>query len=256
MFKKIGLGLAALMLLVISSGFAVAEESGVEFGISADFYSKYIWRGQNLNDDYAFQPGVSASFAGFTAAVWGSLDMTDYGDNSGEFTEIDYSLDYTADMPGIEGLSYYLGVINYHFPSIVGDTTEVYWGLALDVPLSPSVTVYHDIDQIEGTYASFAIGHDFGTVFEFAEDVGVGMDFSASLGLGDDDYNAGYWGDTENAGLNDLMLSVSFPFEIAGFSVSPSLNYVTLVDGGIASTDAYSQSSDYFFTGISLSKSF
>ncbi len=84
----------------------------------------------------------------------------------------------------------------------------------------------------------------------------VGMDFSASLGLGDSDYNAGYWGDTENAGLNDLTLSISFPFEIAGFSVSPSLNFVTLVDGGIGSTDAYAQSSDYFFTGISFSKSF
>ena len=34
------------------------DESAIEFGITADFYSKYIWRGQNLNDDYIFQPSI------------------------------------------------------------------------------------------------------------------------------------------------------------------------------------------------------
>jgi hypothetical protein len=257
MLRKIGLRLVVLASMVVSCGVVVAEQAdGIEFGISSDFYSKYIWRGQNLNDDYVFQPGITASYAGFTAGVWGNLDMTSYGDNSGEFTEVDYSIDYSGDVPGVKGVSYAVGLINYHFPSASGDTTEVYWGLAFDLPLSPSVSVYHDIDQIEGTYASFAIGHDFGTIAELAEGMPVGMDFSAALGLGDKDYNAGYWDAGEDAGLNDLMLSVSFPFEFAGFSVSPSLNYVTIVDGGIRSTDAYDTSSDYFFTGISLSKSF
>lgn len=254
MFKKFGL--AILVLTAISSGVVLAEETGgIEFEASADFVSKYIWRGQNLNDDYAFQPGVSASYAGFTAGAWGSLDMTDISDNSGEFTEVDYSLDYSGEVPGVEGVSYSVGIINYHFPSVVGDTTELYWGLALDMPLSPSVTVYHDIDQADGTYASFGIGHDFGTIADLGGGIEVGMDFSAALGIGDEDYNNFYWGTTDG-GLNDLALSVSFPFEVAGFTVAPSLNYVTLVDGGIRDTDSYAQSSDYFYTGISLSKSF
>lgn len=256
MLKKHRLVLAALTLMIISGGVAFAEESsGIDFEITADFYSKYIWRGQNLNDDYAFQPGISASFAGLTAGIWGSLDMTDFGGNSGEFTEVDYYLDYSGDVPGVEGVGFSVGVINYHFPSVVGDTTELYWGFAFDLPLSPSFTVYHDIDVIDGTYASFAIGHEFGTVVELAEGVPVGMDFTATLGLGDKDYNVGYWGTTDS-GLNDLAVSLSFPFEVCGFSVSPSLNYVTLVDGGIRAADSYAQSSDYFFTGISLSKSF
>ncbi|MCF7955266.1 MAG: hypothetical protein K9M75_05655 [Phycisphaerae bacterium] len=254
MFKKFGL--TGLVLMIISSGVVSAEEAdGIDFGISADFVSKYIWRGQNLNDDYAFQPGVTASYAGFTAGAWGSLDMTDISGNSGEFTEIDYSLDYSGEIEGMEGLSYSVGIINYHFPGLVGDTTEVYWGLALDMPLSPSVTVYHDIDQADGTYASFGIEHSFGTIADLGGGVEVGMDFSASLGLGDEDYNNFYWGTTDG-GLNDLALSMSFPFEIAGFTVAPSINYVTLVDGGIRATDSFAQSSDYFFTGFSLSKSF
>lgn len=252
MFKNFGL--AVLALVVIGSGAVLAEDGDLGFDLGADFYSKYIWRGINVNDDYVFQPSVNVTYESFTVGVWGNLDFTDYAGEQGEFSEIDYYVDYTCPMPGLEGVSLSVGVINYHFPSLVGDTTEVYWGLAFDMPLSPSVTVYHDIDEIDGTYVSFAVGHDFGTIAKLTEDMPLGMDFSASLGYGDTDYNKGYWASTENSGLNDLMLSVSFPFEVSGVSVSPSLNYVSIMDGGIRSVD--SAASDYFFTGISLSKSF
>lgn len=252
MLKKFGL--AALVLMAISSGVAIAEETGsIDFEASVDFVSKYIWRGINTNDDYAFQPNLSASYSGMTAGVWGSLDLTDFSGNSGEFTELNYYLDYTAEVPGANGINFSVGLINYHFPSAAGDTTEIYWGLAFDMPLSPSVTVYHDIGAIDGTYASFAIGHEFGTIAELSESVEVGMDFSASLGLGDADYNTGYWG-TEDTALNDLVLSISFPFELGGFSLAPSLSYISVVDGGLR--DADGDSSDYFVTGFSLSKSF
>ena len=254
MFKRFRSGLAVLTLIVVCSSVAIAEEaSKIEFEVTADFYSKYIWRGINVNDDYVFQPGISATYKGLTAGVWGNLDLTDYLGEEGEFSEVDYYLDYSAEVPGIDGVSYSVGLINYHFPSLVGDTTEVYWGLAFDLPLSPMFTVYHDIDEIDGTYASFAVGHEFGTVADLGGGVEVGMDFGASLGLGDSDYNTDYWG-TKDAALNDLALSVSFPFKVAGFSVSPSLNYVSIMDGGLRSADG--ASSDYFFTGISLSKSF
>ena len=252
MFKKISL--AVLLLTVVSGSAVFGEESNeLSFELGADFYSKYIWRGIVVTDDYAFQPSINVSYGGLTAGVWGNVDMTSYTGNSGEFTEVDYTLDYSGQMPGLEKVSYSVGLINYHFPSVVGDTTEIYWGLGLDIPLSPSVTVYHDIDEIDGTYASFAIGHDFGTIAELAEDMPVGMDFSASVGIGDSDYNNGYWG-TDDTAANDLLLSVSFPFELAGFTVSPSLNYISIMDGGIR--DADGDSSDYFVTGISLSMSF
>ena len=56
--------------------------------------------------------------------------------------------------------------------------------------------------------------------------------------------------------LNDLAISVSFPTEIAGWTLAPSLNYVTLVSDSIRASDSFSSESDYFFVGISLSKSF
>ena len=247
-------GLVVVLMLIGSGSAAFAEES-VGVDLSADFMSKYIWRGQNLNDDYAFQPGAAVSYAGFTAAVWGSLDLTDIGDNKYGFTEVDYSLDYSTAVPGIDWLGFSAGVINYHFPGVVGDTTEVYWGFAADLPLSPSFTVYHDIDEVDGTYISFGLGHSIDQIAELAPGVPVGMEIGASLGWGDSDYNAAYWGIDESK-LNDLTLSVAFPIEIGGWTLAPSINYVTLLSDEIRATDSYARGSDYFFTGLSLSTSF
>ncbi len=246
--------LVTALVLTALSGLSFAEES-IEFGVSADFYSKYIWRGQNLNEDYAFQPGASISYGGLTAAVWGSLDMTDISGNEGEFTEVDYSLDYSTDVPGIEGLGFSVGIINYHFPSVVGDTTELYWGFSADLPLSPSITFYHDIDEVDGTYISLGIGHSIDRIAELTPEIPIGLEIGASLGWGDSDYNAAYWG-VDGSKLNDLTLSIAFPMEIAGWTFAPSINYATLVSDDIRASDSYARGSDYFFTGLSLSKSF
>lgn len=225
------------------------------FEITADYLGKYIWRGQNLNDDPVFQPGVSMTIGGLTGAVWASQDTTTINGQNGEFTEWDYSLDYSGDVPIIEGVGYSLGVINYHFPSVVGDTTEVYWGLNFDLPLSPSFTLYHDIDVIDGTYAEFGLGHSIEKIAELGPEIPIGMDIGASLGWGSASYNKGYWS-TDESKLNDLALSVSFPFEIGGWTVSPSLNYVTLLDSRLRDTDTFSEESEYFFVGISAAKGF
>lgn len=248
---------AMLLSILITATLAqpVRAEQAVGLELTADFYSKYIWRGQNLNDDYAFQPGAAITFGGLTAAVWGSLDLTNYSGNSGEFTEVDYSLDYSGDVPGIDGLSFLVGVIHYHFPSIAGDTTELYWGFALDAPLNPSVTVYHDIDEIDGTYISFGLSHSIDRIIELTPNMPVGLEIGASLGIGSSDYNKGYWG-VSGIRANDLAFSIAFPMEIAGWTFAPSINYVTLVSDGLRKSDAYAKSSDYFFTGLSLSKSF
>ena len=89
----------------------------------------------------------------------------------------------------------------------------------------------------------------------------IGMDVGVSLGWGSASYNKAYWGSTINSSrLNDLAVSVAFPIEIGGWTVSPSLNYVTLVNSDIRRTDAFANggntASDYFYAGIGISKSF
>ncbi len=238
-------------LFVSSPSWAV---DGVDFEVTADFYSKYVWRGQLINDDFVFQPGISMTFDKFTAGIWGSLDMTDYNGESGEFIEYDYYLDYTTTIA--EGVDLSLGVIHYYFPGADG-TTELYWGLAFDLPLSPSVTLYHDIDEVKGTYVSVGVEHSVETIGELCPGIPVGMEISASLGWGSDAYNSAYWGaPATGPGLNDLTVGVAFPMAFGGWTVSPSMTYVTLLDSDVRNSDAYDTASDYFFTGISLSTSF
>ena len=235
---------------------AVIAEDKIDFEITADYFGKYIWRGQNLSDDPVFQTGISAGYKGLTAAIWGNLELTNINGNSGDFSEVDYSLDYSSTIPGMEGIGYSVGVIYYDFPgTTVKDTTEIYWGLNFDLPLSPSVTVYHDVDEAEGSYILLAFGHSLEKVAELGPDLPVGMEIGASLGWGSSSYNKYYWG-TDQSKLNDLAFSVSFPIEIAGWTVAPSLNYITLLSDDIRDTDAYGTDSDFFFAGISLSKSF
>ena len=86
------------------------------------------------------------------------------------------------------------------------------------------------------------------------------MDLSASIGWANSKYNKVYWGTKPNGGsiggaANDLVLTLALPFELAGFDVTASLNYVTLVDEDIRSTDAYGKN-DMLFAGIGFAKQF
>ncbi len=264
--KRLRCSVIGLIVLFLGNSVVFAENE-LELELTFDYFGKYIWRGQNLSDDPVFQPGASLGWNGFTLGWWGNINTTKINDLGGKFTEHDWSLDYSGDLPFdlpfVEDVGYSVGVINYYFPTLddAGETTEVYWGLNFDLPLSPSFTIYHDVDEIKGTYASFGIGHSIEKIAELTPDIPIGMDIGASLGWGSRSYNNGYWGDTVNSDeFNDLALSLSFPFEIAGWSIAPSLNYVTLVNSSIRKTDAYAsggnKASDYFFMGIGIAKSF
>lgn len=235
---------------------AVQAEDELEFEFTADLFGKYVWRGQNLSDDPVFQAGLSVGYKGLTVATWGNLDLTDINGNREDFSELDHSIDYSGRIPGVEGVGFSIGAIYYDFPgTMVKDTTELYWGLNLSAPLDPSVTFYHDVDEADGTYISFGLGHSVERIFELGPAIPVGVELGASLGWGDGAYNKYYWG-LSSGRVNDLTLSASFPFELAGWTVVPSLNYVMLLDSGIRRTDAYRTESDYFFAGIGFVKEF
>ncbi|MHC4759491.1 MAG: hypothetical protein ACYTE8_12615 [Planctomycetota bacterium] len=251
--KKMALVLIGVVLCGSFSAFA-QEELGID--LNFDFYSKYIWRGQNLVDGWVFQPSTSLSYKGFTGLVWGNLDMTNDNRDSCEFTEVDLSLDYTGKCPGIDILNYSLGFIYYDFPDPGGvdDTWELYWGLALDVLLNPSVTVYHDVDEADGgAYVSTGVSHSFVNVIELSPDMPVGVDLSASWGWGNSSYNKAYWG-VNDSKSQDMALSAAFPIGLGNWTLAPSINYVTLMNDDIRSANL--KDSHNLFGGVSLSRSF
>lgn len=265
--KKLAIRILAVVMVLSINGVVLSEEAqlptlkegpALTTSLSAAFNSKYVWRGQLLNDDFVFQPSVGLGYGGLSASLWGNLDMTDYHDNSGEFTEYDWTVGYADTVPGVDFLKYSVGAIYYYFPSVGNDadTVELYAGLGLDMPLSPTVTVYRDVDEIDGTYVAFSISHSVEKLFELSPEIPVGMTAMASLGWGNEAYNKGYWGGLAESSLQDLTLSVGFPMPVYGWTLTPSVNYVTLMDSDVRESDVYGKSSDYFFTGISMSASF
>jgi len=253
--KQIKCTMMVMCLAMLMSNRTLKAEDEVSIGASADLFSKYVWRGQNLVDDWVLQPGASIGYKDLTASVWGNLDLTDENGYKSEFSEVDLALDYSGQVAGSDILSYSVGVIYYDFPaSGVDDTWEIYWGFGLDVPASPSVTVYHDVDEADGTYISLGIGHSFENVIELGSGSGLGVDLGASIGWGSGGYNELYWGSHKSA-MNDLVLSAAFPFEVAGFTVTPSVNYVTLMSDEIRSPNTYG-SNDTWYAGVGFSKEF
>lgn len=261
--KEIKYILVVLCLATFAGNNTLKAEDDVSIEATADLFSKYIWRGQNLVDDWVLQPGASVSYKDLTASFWGNLDLTDENGYNGEFSEIDLTLDYSGQFPGIDIMGYSIGMINYDFPVKGGadDTTELYAGLSLDVPASPSVTFYRDVDEAEdGTYISVGVGHSFENVFELCPDTPVGVDIGATLGWGNTAYNKFYWGATPDGStiggeMNDLVLSIGLPFELAGLSFTASASYITLVGDDIRKTDAYGDD-DMFVAGIGFSTEF
>ena len=233
------------------------DGNNISFTFTSDFYSKYLSRGQLINNRPVFQPSIGANYKGWTANVWGNVDLTDYCNNSGEFTEYDLTLDYSNKFSEDSKIDYSIGTIHYHFPSFSDtDTTEIYWGFNFDLPLSPAIKVYHGLGNENGTYVNASIGHTYEKVMTFTDKCYCNLQWGASLGWGNGTYNKDYWG-VDGSHLNDLAFTLGLPICFPGrWTVKPSINYVTLADGAIRSSDLYAKSSDYLFTGVNISKSF
>ena len=244
--SKVALWVAVAVLGMTGAAWA---EGDVSVEVTSDFFSKYVWRGQNVTDDWSFQPGVSATYGGLTAGIWGSLDMTDENGESGEFIEYDWYLDYSGQIT--ETVGYSVGAIYYYFPG--GDpTTELYAGVSLDVVASPSLTLYYDIEEVDGMYVALGLGH----TFEEIENLPFDIDLSASLGWGDSSYNDAYWSTpTVNVGseLNDLTLTAAFPFAVGPVTVTPSVHYVALLGSDISDV---ADDDSLFYAGVGLAYGF
>ena len=142
-----------------------------------------------MSADPVFQSILSISSNGLIAGIWGSRDSTNIDGNSGDSSEMDYS----SSIADIDGMGYSVGVMYYDFPgTVTKDTTEVYWGFNFDLPLNPSITISHDIDEAEGSYVSLAFSHGIEKIAALAPDLPVGIDIGASLGWGSGSYNKYY----------------------------------------------------------------
>ncbi len=241
------------VVMVSLSGMLPCALGDEDFSLGLDltYSGKYVWRGVNVVDDHVLQPSLTAGWRGFSVNVWGNRDLTSENGSANDFTEIDFTADYSW-THGPAALS--VGAIRYIFPHSGGhSTTEFYGSVALDMVLSPSLTVYQDVEEADGTYVSMAVGHSIDEIWRPSEGVTAGLELGLSVGMGSSEHNRFYYGAGGGA-LSDLLLTVGLPVQMGEHStLTPFLNYSSLLDGQIR--DAMSDDSN-LWGGLSLAVSF
>jgi len=215
-----------LWVFVIGSlNVVYAEEEGPTASADVAILSQYIWRGQELSrDSIVIQPSMTISYMGFSANLWGNLDTDQYkSDEDDNWNETDFTLSYGKEfgMLSVEGGYIYYGLDGCE------DTQEIFVSLGLDTFLSPSLTVYKDIDAYPSWYFLLGISH----AFEITEKVSLELSGSVSylLSKDDDDYpeidNGTPTGD-EFENFHDGVISASLPIAVTKYmTITPTLSY-------------------------------
>jgi hypothetical protein len=246
--------------LAYASGILMAEDVKNPFSasVSAGYYSKYIWRGQNVNDSSVMQTNVSGSAYGFTGSIWSNIDLTKDShtapNNAGEFSEIDYTLDYSKSIPKSKA-GFSLGIVHYLYPNTPAPaTTEIYGGLSFAVPLSPKITWYRDVNMINGSYIQISAGHSIEKLAKWNDRYYMGLSVNGSIGAAGSGYNRGYFKVNE-AQFNDLTLGISVPFNLKHICITPSINISTMLDEKIGKA-AWDERRNNVWAGLTLSKNF
>lgn len=249
--------ISVIIGLFFSSSPALAEDKP-SFNGSATATSKYVWRGYELSkDSLVFFLDGAVSYKGFAAELWVDLDTdyegTDDIDQKGniELWETDFILSYSN---SIDKISYSFGWIYYDYATLaVGENQEIYASIGYDTILSPTLSVYREIEVGEAYYVSLDLSHSIDLQNNMTMDGG----FKAGYMYDEDgDLDGGSYSEFHD-GLVWVGLSVPLGDY---FTMSPSVNYSfpltsdskDLIEAG--SFDG--NDSNFFWASIELSTSF
>jgi len=245
-------------------GLAGAEEE--KPGASADvaFLTRYVWRGYALSDDsMVIQPSAGVSYRGFGVNLWGNLDTDEDentpGDtpNDGNLSETDMTLSYDTGF-GPVGIG--VGYIYYALDG-ADDTEEFYGSVSLDTFLSPTLTVYREVADLQGYYVNFGISHSVelpkGVTLDLAGS--VGYYHSTDKDFVEVDKNLAEKGDKYRA-LHDGLLSAALTIPFGKYlTVSPTISYsfpLTEEAEYKIKSGSKEDDSDFLYGGLVLSIAF
>jgi hypothetical protein len=217
------------------------DESPVSASADVSFFSQYIWRGYALSDsDVVIQPSATVSYKGVSFNLWGNLDTKDPFTNDSSFNETDMTLSYSRSF---DKVSVGAGYIYYALEG--EDTQEFFVSLGVDTILSPTLTIYRDIDTFPGWYFNLGVSHSIAFTDELA------LDLAASVGY----YDIGDYSE-----FHDGSVSASMTFPVDKYiSITPKLAYsfgLTNESRDDIKAASWDSKSDHFWGGITCSVAF
>jgi hypothetical protein len=264
--------LAVSILFAAATFEAVPAAAQAEIGFDLGLYSSYVWRGLSLTNKPVAQPAVWAAFpvgnASLTLGVWSTIDLGQYDDPDDDFSESGGTSSFNlAEYDPYAEISFTVGKATltgggtaYIYPNDAGfteelNTLELYGKASLDVPLSPGLSLYYDVDKVDGAYVEGSLGYSFGASEKVSIDLGATAGFSA--GQGSDPDAAGlpqaeffnYFDD----GFTHLDLSAEVPFTAGPLSLTPTLHLIIAGDDFTKFTSPTDESDTKLWGGVSIS---
>jgi hypothetical protein len=258
---KRALVLGGVVAALASAAPAAAQTT---IGWDAALFSSYVWRGLSLTNKPVLQPNAYLSFplgsASLTLGGWANVDLGSYDGtddiSQGGGTSFNLSeFDPYAEIGVSAGkATLTAGGVGYIYPNDDNvpanpdvNTVEVYGKVDLDVPFSPGVAAYYDVDKVKGLYVEgyLSRGIPLG-----ATELTLGALAGFSAGQGP---KAGELNNFDDDGLTHLDLSAEVSFNAGPFSVTPTVHLIIGNDEFVKFTDANSQSDAKLWGGVTLS---
>ncbi|HEX8320645.1 TorF family putative porin [Longimicrobium sp.] len=226
--------LAAASLAALFAATPAAAQATVTGNLALN--SAYFWRGITFSNRSVVQGDVSLAVpvlgGSLAGGAWANYEPGTYAyprdismnaADGPDITEVDLWAEYGYDF-GATTLA--AGVLAFRFPNENGftddlNTTELYGRLSVEGPLSPSLTIYRDVDKVIGTYAEGSVSQSV-NVFEWTT-VTLGALAGASWGHTPEGFdNANFARD----GLTHVDLSVSVPLTSGRAAITPTAHVV------------------------------
>jgi hypothetical protein len=159
--------LAFTLLAAVPAAQLRAEEEKPTGDFTTAVLNQYIWRGYEMSrNSIVIQPAITLGYSGFSANLWGNMDTKAYSPTSasypGTWNETDLTLSYskTLGLFTVGG-----GYIYYSLASLNkdaadrNDSQELFATVSLSTLLSPTLTVYKEIDHYRNWYFLLGISH-------------------------------------------------------------------------------------------------
>jgi hypothetical protein len=227
---------------------ARAAHAQAEIGAQLDLFSSYVWRGVTYTNKPVAQPDLWVSFpagsASITVGGWANIDIGKYDDPADDFSESGgLSAFNFAEFNPYAEVSFAVGkatltggVVGYFYPNDLADapvegldsesnTWELYGTVGFDVPLAPELSIYYDVDKINGAYFEGAVSHSVPLGAAHTLDLAGAVGLNVGQGIGSDaSFNF------EDDGLTHLDFSAALPLTAGAFSITPVLHFLIIGD--------------------------
>ncbi|HUR96151.1 MAG TPA: TorF family putative porin [Gemmatimonadales bacterium] len=230
--------------LVVASTIATATPAAAQaVGADLGLFSSYVWRGLSLTNKPVAQPDLYVTFPAGNASVtlggWANIDLGKYDDvdddisESGGLSSFNFAeFDPWAEIsfPVGEKTTLTGGATAYIYPNDAGltsdfNTVEIYAKAAFDVPLSPKLAIWYDVDKVKGAYIEGSIGHSLPLGEKNSLSLGALAGFSAGQAVPDSPTSDDFANFNDN-GFTHLDLSAGVPLSTGAFSITPAVHFV------------------------------